>query len=411
MGRTLVDNRISAPGPHVMIKYCHDSTVTEKQATGQSYFPYSDRCSGPCSGDDLASLLARNQQLSSRINTKGLRSWRLTQQPYWTLQAQIVQISTVVAGGAAAVLRVRGTRNARRAGGAGVVAKALGRLLRSAMAGEAESPDDVSAMMEELWGPRAEGPIGDVARGPRDRTGAADEPPEQSEADAPDEQVPPGVAGRDRFDPAELRSELEAHVALMLQAQRTEMERSMTEAVGQLAERIEAKQSDLRAALEAQVEQLQMAIDREAARAGAAVDRADRAGTDVARIISANEDLGELQGDMGRRLDQVAERLEQLVATVESERGQVAAALASHRSDLEAAATTVAPAGDDGRLEALEREVSERGEYHAARDAELEALRAEIRELRDAMRQEAPPQSAPFGDADQGRGWRKGRKG
>ena len=139
----------------------------------------------------------------------------------------------------------------------------------------------------------------------------------------------------DRFDPAELRSQLESHVALMLQAGRTEMERSFTEAVGQLAERMAAEQSELQAAL------------------GAAVDRADRAGSDVARM---KDDLSELE------------------------------------------------------------------DYHAALDHGLGALRTEIGELRDAMRKmardqgelldraEAPTQMAPTSTADQGRGRRTGRR-
>lgn len=212
-----------------------------------------------------------------------------------------------------------------------------------------------------------------------------------------------------------------------------DVERTVAEAVGLLAERLAVRQSELQAALEARVEQLQVALDREAARVGAAVDRAERAGTDVVRVTGGNEELARAHEDLSGRLDQMVERLERLQATVDRQRDQVAATLASQRTELEQAlrtgladvqpATTMAPAADDGRLEALEGEISELGEYHAALDTGLGALRTEIGELRDAMRKmardqtevldraETPTRAATSGDAEQGRGRRTGRKG
>ena len=212
-----------------------------------------------------------------------------------------------------------------------------------------------------------------------------------------------------------------------------DVERTVAEAVGLLAERLAVRQSELQAALDARLEQLQVALDREAARVGAAVDRAERAGTDVVRVTAGNEELARAQEDLSGRLDQMVERLERLQATVDRESAQVAGTLSSQRSELEQAlrtgladvqpAATGGPAADGGRLDALEGEISDLGEYHAALDVGLGALRTEIAEVRDGLRKiardqselldraAAPAQAPPSGDAEQGRGRRSGRKG
>lgn len=243
-----------------------------------------------------------------------------------------------------------------------------------------------------------------------------------------------------------------AEQAQHAEADRQAFEQQVEETIERRAAGVEAQQSELRTAVEANVEQL-----------GAIRRDADQAEADVARVVLANEQLNRSQETLVQRLDSLAEHVHELHASVEAgsariedrdraqddlsrrldevvelvQRLQVGVDSGAARAQSDSA--TVAKVNVDlvsiekqltQRLDRLaERAVrtddvmSELGEYHAALDVGLGALRSEIAEVRSAVTRVAgdhadiqdriedlsrAPRAAP--PADQGRGRKAGRK-
>ena len=267
----------------------------------------------------------------------------------------------------------------------------------------------------------------------------------------------------DHVDLTTLRSELEAHLAGLLQTHRTELEQALDtgisendvgpgallprreqpagvpedvngvmadlvtkvdEAIERLTDRADA-QTELWVALEGRVDQFDAAL----------VHHAERTDAGVARIMAAKNDLGTAQEDLSRRLAQTAdglarieeqlnqrldrlmeraaradvfedERLRSMEEQVHEAVGRITEAQESHRQEIQtglregfagiqSASPGPAPVSDS-RLDAVEErlrrsdeEMSELGEMHAALDVGLGALRSEIAEVRDAVRNES----------------------
>ena len=153
------------------------------------------------------------------------------------------------------------------------------------------------------------------------------------------------------------------------------LERRIEETVEHLSGRADV-QAELRAALETPVEQI-----------GVALDRAGQASAEAARVAAENEDLRRRSDQMGARLDELRASIEEGWARTKSESAtfgqanqELAGTLARLTERVESLAEQVAGAGDQERLEALDRRVEEAlarlNEIVEAQRQQLEAVAA-----------------------------------
>ena len=243
------------------------------------------------------------------------------------------------------------------------------------MANDLENPDDVSAMMEALWGPRAETPAQPTTPLSRRPTpGDGSEAARNIAGATRDQDVHEELALLDEWEreSAERLATLEGTVGSELQrlsvaveasraglAATADLEALRTELVAGMA----ASQAALRADMEAgMVEQLRLVLDEalkqgDARAAATAVELNGRDGASVSReeFVALRSELRDAlsrhmsasQAELQRRValldaaiadarTQLAERLDQMAALVSAEAAR-AAERASHRSTAAAA--------------------------------------------------------------------------